>query len=113
VSPARLLDTRDGTGGWIGALATGQSIDLEVAGVAGIPDEVTGVLLNVTATDATGSAYVTVFPCGTDRPLASNLNVARGQTVANAVFAPLGEGKVCLFASAPLHLVVDVAGYVS
>ena len=113
VSPARLLDTRDGSGGWLGALAAGQVIDLTVAGTAGLPDGATGVLLNVTATGATSAAYITVFPCGSDRPLASNLNVAAGQTVANAVVVPLGTGQACFFSSAPLHLVADIAGYIS
>jgi hypothetical protein len=95
------------------ALAVGQAIDLDVAGTAGIPSGATGVLLNVTAASATAGGYVTVYPCGTDRPLASNLNVAAGQTVANAVVVPLGGGQACFYSSAPLHLVADIAGYIS
>ena len=33
---------------------------------------------DVTATNVDGPGYVTVFPCGTPRPYASNLNFARG-----------------------------------
>ena len=111
VTPTRLLDTRDGSGGWLNALSAGQSIDLQVAGTAGIPQGATGVLLNVTVTGASASGYVTVYPCGTDRPLASNLNVVVGQTVANAVVIPLGQGKACVYSSVPAHVIADVAGY--
>ena len=111
VAPTRLLDTRDGTGGWLNALSAGQVIDLQVAGTAGIPDGAGGVLLNVTVTGATSGGFVTVYPCGGDRPLASNLNFAPGQTVANAVEIPLGAGKACFFSSAPAHVIADVAGY--
>ena len=111
VSPTRLLDTRDGTGGWLNALAAGQAIDLDVAGAAGIPAGAKATLLNVTVTGGAGAGYLTVYPCGTERPLASNLNFSAGQTVANAVVAPLGGGKACFYASSPVHVIADVAGY--
>lgn len=112
VSPTRLLDTRDGSGGWLGALSAGQAIDLPVAGTAGIPSDASGVLLNVTVTAATAGGYLTVYPCGADRPLASNLNFTAGQTVSNAVAVRLGTGgSVCLYANQGVHLVADVAGY--
>jgi hypothetical protein len=113
VTPTRLLDTRDGTGGWLNPLAAGQTIDLGVAGTVGIPGGAGAVVLNVTATGASAGGYVTVFPCGSEPPLASNLNVTAGETVANAVLARLGDGAVCFYASTPVHLVVDVAGYVT
>ena len=112
VNPSRLLDTRDGSGGWLGALSAGQSIDLPVAGVAGIPADAAGVLLNVTVADAAAAGYVTVYPCGSDRPLASNLNYAAGQTTSNAVAVKLGTGSVCLFSTQSVDLIADVAGYV-
>ena len=36
LAPARLLDTRDGTGGHLGALGAGQMFDLQVAGRGGV-----------------------------------------------------------------------------
>ena len=59
------------------------------------------VVLNVTVTDPTAAGFITVYPCGIDTPLASNLNYKDGGTVANAVIAKVGnDGKVCLFNSA-------------
>src|SRR5205823_267384 len=37
VAPQRILDTRNGTGGRVGALPFGQALDVAVAGVAGVP----------------------------------------------------------------------------
>ena len=46
---------------------------------------------------------MTVWPSGTTRPLASNLNVERrGQTIANLVVVPLGaDGAVQLLVTVP------------
>jgi hypothetical protein len=55
---------------------------------------------------------VTVFPCGSPQPDASNLNFSGGQTIANLVVATVGVGgKVCLFTSAPTHMIADANGY--
>src|SRR5690606_38214727 len=51
------------------------------------------VVLTVTAADATAPGYVTVWPTGLVRPVASNLNVTfAGQNIPNAVIVPLGAG---------------------
>ena len=79
-----------------------------------MPIEAAGVLLNVTAVNPDGAGFVTVFPCGSARPVASNLNYVAGQVVPNAVLAKLGAGgKVCLFTQSGADLVVDVNGYVT
>jgi hypothetical protein len=70
------------------------------------------VALNVTAVDSAQAGFATVFPCGEAVPTASNLNVSKGQTVPNAVIVrPDATGKVCVFGSATLDLIVDAAGY--
>ena len=79
MTPTRLLDTRDGTGGWPAgqrpSIAT--TVTVRVGGVAGVPANASAVVLNVTATDARDQGYVTVYPAGGTRPLASNLNIER------------------------------------
>jgi hypothetical protein len=113
VVPVRILDTRDGTGGWKGALAPTQSIDLGVGGVAGVPANTEAALVNVTVTGTAGPGYLTVYPCGQTPPSTSNLNFEAGQTVANLVTVHLGDsGKVCLYAYNGTDVVVDLAGYV-
>jgi hypothetical protein len=116
VDPVRVLDTRDGTGvadRHRGPLGAGQVIELDVTGVAGVPETGVGaVVLNVTVTEAAGPGYVTVHPCGFARPLASNLNFLHGVDVANQVAAKVGaDGRVCLFTSTQTQLVADLSGW--
>lgn len=68
-------------------------------------------LLNVTATNPRDPGFVTVYPCGSERPTASNLNYDRWQEVANHVTVPPGpNGTVCVYSHATSHVVVDLAG---
>jgi hypothetical protein len=111
--PSRLLDTRTGLGGAT-TVGAGGTVSLQVTGRGGVPATgVSAVVLNVTATGATASSYVTVWPDGAARPLASNLNFVAGQTVPNRVMVPVGTGgKVDLYNFAGnVDLVVDVGGY--
>lgn len=114
VAPARVLDTRSGTGAPAGPLGAATAVSLQVAGVAGVPAlGVSSVVLNVTATQPSGSGWVTVHASGSPRPNASSLNLTAGQTVPNLVVAPVGpDGRVVLWASTGTHLLADVFGYV-
>ena len=110
VTPVRLLDTR-GSGGPLGAGATR---NLTVAGVTpGAPAGATAVVLNVTATNTTASSYLTVYPAGSSRPLASSLNWLAGKTVPNLVTVLVGSGAaITLFNSVgSTDVVVDLEGY--
>lgn len=115
LSPARILDTRNGTGATApGAFGT---ITVQIDGHGGIPSNgVTAVVVNVTVTGATAGGYVTVYADGIARPHASNLNFVRGQTVPNLVTVPVGsDGKIDLFngSRGSVQLIGDVSGYYS
>lgn len=117
-APVRLADTRPGQstidGSFVGTgkLGDGQVLELDVAGRAGIPDDATAVVLNVTVTEPDAFGFITVYPCDQPAPTASALNYAPGQTVPNAVIATIADdGTVCFFALARTHLVVDAAGW--
>jgi hypothetical protein len=120
VTPARISDTRPGSGypnaGNI--LGPGATLNVRVIGVGGVPasdpiNPVAAVVLNVTAVGPTGPSYLTVWPTGAARPRTSNLNFVAGQTVANRVIAPVGSnGQVSIYNPAgSLSVVVDVAGW--
>ena len=115
VSPARVLDTRSGNGAALGKLVGGSTVVLQVAGRGGVPvSGVSSVMLNVTVTEPGGDGYVTVFPCGSGVPGASNLNYVAGQTIPNLVAVKTDSlGRVCLFSTQSAHLIADVAGYFS
>jgi len=117
-APGRLTDTRAGSGtidgadAGVGRLEGGVTHEVFVAGRAGVPTGATSAVLNVTAVDASAPGFVTVWPCGVDRPLASNVNYETGETSPNGVIAKIGaDGKVCIYASQAIDAVVDVAGY--
>ncbi|MGW7465769.1 hypothetical protein ACWGJT_13945, partial [Streptomyces xantholiticus] len=63
-------------------------------------------------TTATATSYISVFPNGTTRTSASNLNVVAGQTAPNLVIVPVVNGKVSFYNNAgSVNLIADVAGY--
>jgi len=112
LDPVRLLDTR--TGG--GAVGPGQVRDLRVVDGVRVPVGATAVVLNVTATRATASSDVRVYPTpasATPPPTVSNLNVVPGATVANLVTVQVGAGGAVRLrnASGSTHLLADLAGY--
>jgi hypothetical protein len=121
LAPFRILDTRNRTGGF-STLGPGQSIDVNVAGVAGsgVPAMTdlrppSAVALNVTVTGPTAPGYLTVYPTGVSRPLASNLNFMPGQTAPNLVQVAVGiGGKVSVYNSnGSSDVIFDVAGWIS
>jgi alpha-tubulin suppressor-like RCC1 family protein len=120
VLPARLLDTRRGGGTIDGLGAPGVPVgadgvlDLKVLGRGGVPAVGVGsVVLNVTAVDPSSAGFVTVWPAGSPKPTASNLNFPAGDTRPNLVVVRVGAGgMVSLFNSAgSTHLIGDVEGW--
>ncbi len=118
LTPFRALDTRiDGPQlNYVGPKPVGgQTVQLKVQGLPGIPDngDVKAVVLNVTATNTDGSGFVTVYPNGQPRPLASSLNLTTaGQTRPNLVTVQVGTGGIVnLFTLTGADLVVDVQGF--
>jgi alpha-tubulin suppressor-like RCC1 family protein len=106
VSSVRATDTR-AAGGPLGAGGT-RVVDL----ASRIPTTATAAVLNLTGTP-TASTYVTAFPTGSTRPLASNLNLAPQRDTANGAVVALGTGaRVTLYNDiGSTHLLVDVAGF--
>jgi hypothetical protein len=78
--PARILDTRTGLGAPAARLGAGGTISLQVAGAGGVPvGGATAVVLNVTVTEPTAGSFLTAWPTGENRPMASNLNFVAGR----------------------------------
>jgi hypothetical protein len=126
LSPSRICDTRaaqtgvvaanecnhNGTG--TGTLGTAGASSVQVTGEGGVPATGVGaVVANVTATNTTAASYLTVWPDGTTRPNASDLNWVAGETVPNLVVAELGsDGAVDIYNySGSTDVIVDVEGY--
>ena len=70
------------------------------------------MVLTVTSTEATSDGFVTVWPSGIVRPVASNLNLVAAETRPNLVVVPVGSGgDVSFFTQRGTHLLADVAGW--
>jgi hypothetical protein len=114
---ARLLETRsgnstiDGAANATGKMEAGQVYELAVGGRGGLPANPTAVILNVTVDAPELPGFVTVYPCGTARPLVSNVNFSPLQTLPNLVVTKLSpQGTVCVFSLVKTHVIVDVFG---
>jgi hypothetical protein len=116
VTPYRVLDTRSGpTAVPAGKVPPNGVITVDVTGgPSGVPiTGVSAVVLNATVTDPTAASYLTVYPSGSARPLASNLNFAAGQTVPNLVTVKVGlDGNLKVYnAAGSTHVIFDVVGW--
>ena len=84
-----------------------------MTGRGGVPADADAVMLNVTAVFPVAAGFLTVYPCGTTLPKASNVNYGPGDVAPNAVLAKIGTGgKVCIYTLAATDIIVDVNGYV-
>jgi hypothetical protein len=111
--PARFMDSRTGFRTADAPFAPGSTRSLQITGFGGVPAGASAVIVNITAVATASDGHITVFPAGTARPTASNLNIERaGQTRPNAAMVRLSAGgAIALFSSLRTELVVDVQGY--
>jgi Tol biopolymer transport system component len=123
LDPSRILDTRSpSVGAPAGKVGPEGVVPLKVTGsiptadqtTVTVPGDATAVVLNVTATGATSTTDVRVYPAsGGAVPETSNLNVRAGQTTPNLVTVAVGEGGVVNLrnAAGSVNLIADLAGY--
>ena len=109
ITPRRILDTRSGVGDVKGALGAGC---YGIPAVSGVPATATALVANLTVTDTTGGAWVSVAPDSA----VSNVNYGAGQTKANGVVIPLqsdGWFDVCSGGTknASADVIIDATGY--
>lgn len=113
VTPSRLMDTRTNSGS--PAPGPRRTAHLQIAGRGGVPVAgVSAIVLNLAVTRATAPGYITAYPNGTARPVASNVNFTKAATRANLVTVPLGtDGRVAFYngSSGTTQLIGDIAGY--
>jgi uncharacterized protein YkwD len=115
VAPIRLADTRSYdsvmnplTHGQM--LPAGQVLEINVAGVRGLPSDITAVTLNLTGVDSVQQGWIRVVPCGSGSDV-STLNHSTPSAVANGTNVKLGPaGTVCVVGMATGHVIVDVTG---
>jgi RHS repeat-associated protein len=111
----RLMDTRDGTGGYTTPFAAGGTRSLQVTGQAGLPASgITAVLVNVTALNTTPyQGTITAQPNGASTSAASSFLIHDpNETVSNTgVVEVAADGKIQVTSQRGIHIIVDVQGY--
>jgi hypothetical protein len=125
VTPTRICDTRavqtgvvanqcNHSGASAGTLTSGSTINVTVTG-GNVPTTATAVILNVAVTGTTASSFLSVYPTGSPRSTASNLNWTPGTTIPNLVEVPVGNnGQVTVYNLAgSADVIIDVEGYVA
>lgn len=114
ITATRILDTRNGTGAPQAPLGANGGLAVQVAGVAGVPSDVSAVAVNlaVTGSTATGSvqAYTDYWGMGST----ANIDYNTGQTISNAAIIPVSsDGKIRLYntSTGTVQAILDVQGY--
>ncbi len=103
----RALDTRSGA-----QPGYGTTTCVRVAGLNSIPSSAHAVTVNIAAVQPRAQGYITAYPSGTSRPSTSTVNYQAGRNISNNAIVQVGSlSKICLYASAQTHLLVDVTGY--
>ncbi|NKE60312.1 DUF1080 domain-containing protein [Lentzea sp. PSKA42] len=105
-APARVLDTRGfavASGGngrkapLIGGNDAEKTVDVQIRGVAGVPQTATSVVANLTAFEATTEQYLVAHAGGTTHAATTSIVVAPGDRRTNLVVVPIGpDGKIRL-----------------
>lgn len=111
ITPARIADTRVGTGVPIAPVGDGCVLRVPLA-AADPPSTAVAAALTVTSDRAGAAGFVTAYPCGSSRPDTSILNQRPGDPTPNlAVVAIDSTREVCFYADHQTDLVVDVTGW--
>jgi hypothetical protein len=115
LNPARLLDTRNGTG-LAGPSSSHVARTFQVTG-SGVPAGVYAVTGNLTVTQQTSAGFLFIGPVAMNNPTSSTLNFPLGDDRANAVTVALGTGGTLrvTYAASTLgptaQVIFDVTGY--
>jgi hypothetical protein len=115
IVPTRVLDTR--TSG--GPVDSAKVVPFQVAGINGVPQNATGVWVNLTVTEPTTFGYFKARGYNAPWQYSTNLNFGGKQTLANMAYVEIGaDGKLeiqpllnPLTYPETTHIVVDVFGY--
>lgn len=121
VTPCRIMDTRV-AGGRLSA-AIERSIAVHGANFTaqggsntncGIPADPSAVAINVAAVIPDGTGFLSVYPGGTARPSASNMNYTAGGILSNEIISKTTLGQpndLTLYSQWGSDVVVDIVGY--
>ena len=118
LTPTRILDSRDGTGGLPGAFSSHLARTFQVTGgTSVVPANATAVTGNLTVTSQGYLGFLYIGPVAMNDPTSSTLNFPFGDDRANSVDVALGAGgTLSVTYAAPVlgvtaQVIFDVTGY--
>ncbi len=102
----------------LGAGTNPESVNVQVAGVDGVPSTATAVSLNLALTNASGGTsaapnFIEAYPTGQTQPLVANQNYVAGETLSTQVVVGVGTGGDVTIANnaGSTDVIVDINGY--
>lgn len=102
----RMLDTRDGTGGWSPIQGARQTLDVRV-----VPSGAKAVTGTLTMIRPFLRGYLTAHGCG-PLPATSSVNAASGLVLANSITTGVSStGRLCIFSSRTTNTIFDTTGW--
>lgn len=117
IAPCRMLDTRDPDGAVGGpALPARGARTFSAADICGVPANAKAVAALIAVVDPAAGGYLTLYPSGVSRPVASSVNFVPGEVTNNSQFVTLSDDGTAAFrayngASGETDIIVDVTGY--
>jgi murein DD-endopeptidase MepM/ murein hydrolase activator NlpD len=105
VGPVRVFDSRSG-----GGAVDGNARQVQIGGVAAIPQGVTTAMVSITAVTGRAASSVFAYPCGEGRSSGAVVAASPDRVTTAVVPVRLGTGAVCISATAPVDVVIDLLG---
>ncbi len=107
-APCRVLDTRQGNGGFDGVLSPPVNV---TGSICAPPSQAKAYVFNATVLPFGALGYLTLWPDGENQPVVSTLNALDGAITSNMAIVPSSNGKVDAYASGETQLVLDLSSY--
>lgn len=102
----RMLDTRDGSGGWSPVHGKDQTLDIRV-----VPPDAQAVTGTLAMIRPVTRGFLTAYGCGA-RPATSSVNSAPGIVLANSITTGVsGTGRLCVYSSRNTSTIFDTTGW--
>ena len=105
-APCCVLDTRKSSGAFYGELTVNV-----VGSPCGVPATAQAYVFNAAVVPQGALGYLTLWPDGQPRPLASTLNALDGAITSNMAIVPTSNGHIDAYASGLTQLVLDISSY--
>jgi hypothetical protein len=104
--PQRVIDTRDSGK----RIVAGETLTVDLSTFS--PAETVAAAVNVTAANPSVAGFLTVWPCGAERPVASSVNFLSGENRGAQATTLLSQpGRtLCVVSNAATDIIVDLQG---